>query len=77
MYGLKEDLGSISHENYTWHFYRIKKKKYIVIFAEDLVFFLVTKNYKGHFEAAVISAINKALPDSVMAGCNLNFKQFL
>jgi len=28
---------------------------------------------KVDFEAAVISAINKAFPDSVMAGCNLNY----
>jgi hypothetical protein len=35
------------------------------------------KIIKVDFAAAVISAINKAFPDSVMADCNFKFKQFL
>jgi len=83
LYSLKEDLGSVSHENYIYTVSTStgqKRKKYIqyiVIFVEELVIFPVTKNYQVDFEAAVISAINKASPNSVMAGCNLNFKQFL
>jgi len=45
--------------------------------AEDLVFFLVISIIKVDYEAAVVSAINTVLPDSVITGCNFHFSQCL
>jgi hypothetical protein len=42
------------------------------------VLFLVTKKYiTSDFEAAVVSAINQAFPDSVITGYDFNFSQCL
>jgi hypothetical protein len=44
---------------------------------KSLSFFWSPKIIKVDFEAAVISAINKVFPDSVITGCNFNFNQCL
>ena len=45
--------------------------------AEQLAFFLVFRIVKVGFEAAVVSAVNKIFPDSVINGCNCHFNQCL
>jgi hypothetical protein len=44
---------------------------------KNLCCFWSPKNINGDFEAAVVSAINKVFPDSVITGYDFNFSQWL
>jgi hypothetical protein len=81
---LHVDLGSKSHENYihpvlfalltdktetTYRNLLTLLKKWCVFWSPIII--------KVDSEAAVISAINKVFPDSVITGCNFHFNQCL
>lgn len=84
MYSLHVDLGSTSHENYIYPVLFAllpdkKEKTYhcLLTLLKNWCVFWSPKIIKVDFEAAVISAINKVFPGSVITGCNFHFNQCL
>jgi hypothetical protein len=84
LYNLHVDIGSTSHENYIYPFLFAllpdKKEKMfhcLLTLLKNWCVFWLPKIIKFDFEAAVISAINKVCPDSVITGCNIHFNQSL
>jgi hypothetical protein len=62
------------------HCYRVKKeteKQYLLNLLRNWCSFWSPKIIKDEFDAAVVSAINKVFPDSVITGCNIHFSQCL
>jgi hypothetical protein len=68
------------HENYVCpvRFALLSEKKeitylYLLTLLKNLCVFWSPKIIKVDFEAAVIGAISKVFPDSVITGCNFHF----
>jgi hypothetical protein len=81
---LHVDLGNTSHDNYIYPvlFALLPDKKEtayrcLLTLLKNWRVFWSPKIIKVDSGAAVISAINKVFPDSVITGCNFNFNQCL